>query len=470
MTKLLDLTEEEKNEIENRFNIKLLSDTEDKDNIEYKCNLCGKTYVKSLYEFRRKNRTPIACRSCFTHEYFHNEFLKKYGEITVEIDKNQYVENRETPIKIKCLKCGNEYETNYDKLVRGSAGHIPCKYCQALAKKKEFKQEKVIKQTKVITETPKIIRVQPIRVQPIINHSVPVVNDESILEFLTSEGIEYIEHEKEILKEVNMDIGIYLSAFRVGIEYCRLNIPANRSNMNEHINKERECAIRGIRLIHIFEDEWIKKQAIVKSKIKHILKLDSNEHIYARKCEIREIDKDLARDFLMINHIQGSCGAKYKFGLFYNNELVAVMTFGNYRKNMGRAVADNEYELIRYATSKNVVGGFGKLFNYFVKEYKPVKIITYADLRWTSHPELGESVYNKAGFKLNHISQPNYYYCKDLKRNGRFSFRKDELAKKFPDLYSPEKTEFEIMDATDYTRVYDCGNISYEYVNPEFQK
>ena len=43
------------------------------------------------------------------------------------------------------------------------------------------------------------------------------------------------------------------------------------------------------------------------------------------------------------------------------------MTFGNYRKNMGRTAVENEYELLRYATTKNVVGGFSKLLKHFIK-------------------------------------------------------------------------------------------------------
>ena len=49
--------------------------------------------------------------------------------------------------------------------------------------------------------------------------------------------------------------------------------------------------------------------------------------IYARKCEIKNISTFETRNFLIQHHIHGFAAAKVKYGLFYNNDLVYVMTF-----------------------------------------------------------------------------------------------------------------------------------------------
>jgi very-short-patch-repair endonuclease len=162
---------------------------------------------------------------------------------------------------------------------------------------------------------------------------------------------------------------------------------------NYHLNKTLECEKAGYRLIHIFEHEWINKQDIIKTKLKALFNVEQ-EHVYARKCTVKEISSKDKNEFLNLHHIQGEDKSKVKLGLFYQDELVAVMTFGKPRFNK-----NYEYELIRYATSKHVIGGAGKLLKYFERKYKPKSIITYADRRFSQG-----NMYFKLGFKLDHIS------------------------------------------------------------------
>lgn len=140
-----------------------------------------------------------------------------------------------------------------------------------------------------------------------------------------------------------------------------------------HLNKTIDCEKAGYRLIHIFEHEWINKQEIIKSKLKALFNVEQTK-IYARKCLIKEISNTEKNDFLNQYHIQGADKSKVKLGLYFKDELIAVMTFGKPRFNK-----NYEYELIRYATSKQVIGGASKLLKYFERNYKPESIITYAD-------------------------------------------------------------------------------------------
>ena len=50
-----------------------------------------------------------------------------------------------------------------------------------------------------------------------------------------------------------------------------------------HLNKTIECNQIGYKLIHIFEDEWKTKQDLVKTKLKHLLKVNNGVKIGGSK-------------------------------------------------------------------------------------------------------------------------------------------------------------------------------------------
>ena len=279
-------------------------------------------------------------------------------------------------------------------------------------------------------------------------------------------NLKIIEKDRSILEGQELDI--YIPEKKVAIEVDGLYWHcSDYKDKNYHINKTNECKKKGIRLIHIFEDD---NYEIVESKIKHILGLNNNlPKIFARKCYVEEISADYKKQFLEENHLQGNDNASIKLGLWYPQEdgdiLVSVMTFRKPQVALGNKKDKTiyDYELSRFANDNNflVLGSFGKLFTYFKNNYEWKKIITYADLRWS----VG-GIYEKNNFVLDHISKPNYFYFNrnTKERFHRYSFRKQELKKKFPKLYSDDKTEFEIMEETKiYKRIYDCGNMIFTY-------
>lgn len=228
-----------------------------------------------------------------------------------------------------------------------------------------------------------------------------------------------------------------------------------------HLYKTLACERLGIKLIHIFEDEWRDKQEIVKLKIKHMLGENVNNKIFARKCQIKTISFDDIFKFLNTYHIQGGDKSSIRLGLFYNNNLVSVMTFGGLRKAMGYKKEKGVYELIRFSSSTNVIGGASKLLSHFVKNYNPVKIISYADRRWSNG-----NLYEKIGFRKISNGTPNYWYINKnnyLKRIHRFNFRKDQLSKKLQN-FDPNLTEWENMKNNGWDRIWDCGSLKYEFI------
>jgi hypothetical protein len=284
-------------------------------------------------------------------------------------------------------------------------------------------------------------------------------NEKEIVDFVKSLITdEIVENDRDILG--GMELDLYIPSKKFAIEYDGLYWHSEYNGgkgKDYHLNKTKMCESKNIRLIHIFEDEWIYNKNIVKNKIKSILNASDAKSIYARKCKIIEIDD--CKSFLNENHIQGDCPSLIKLGAYHNDVLVAVMTFGKKRKPLGYSSKNsNEYELIRFATNQQVVGIAGKLLNYFIQNYKPSKIITYADKRYS----VG-NLYTKLGFIKIKDTKPNYWYFEvgnDI-RWHRFGFAKHTLSKKLKK-YDESISEWQNMQLNGYDRIWDCGHIKYE--------
>jgi hypothetical protein len=211
----------------------------------------------------------------------------------------------------------------------------------------------------------------------------------------------------------------------------------------------------GYKLIHIWEHDWINpvKQNILKEKLKTLFNVEQTR-IYARKCIIKEISTDIKNEFLNTYHIQGEDKCKIKLGLFYQNELVAVMTFGKPRFNK-----NYEYELIRYATKYKVIGGASKLLKYFERVYKPKSIITYADRCYSQG-----NMYFKLGFKFIKNNVPSYNWIKDNIILSRFQCQKSKLKEILLEKFNEQLSEAENMLLNGFSKIYDCGNIVFKKI------
>jgi very-short-patch-repair endonuclease len=280
-----------------------------------------------------------------------------------------------------------------------------------------------------------------------------------VLKFLIDNDISNIvTNNRQILNGKEVDI--YLPDFNIAIEYDGLYWHNSSFVGNDyHLKKTVGCQEKGVKLIHIFEDEWIHKQEIVKSRILNLLKKTPNK-IFARKCVIKELSNDECKEFLNENHIQGNVYSRYKIGLFFNDKLVSVMTFGGVRSIMSSKNTLSGYELSRFCNklNTNVIGSASKLLNYFIKVYKPNRIVSYADVRW-SGINSENTIYTTLGFTYKHTSKPNYWYVKNEFRYHRGNFTKQSLIKEG---FDSTKTEKEIMVERNYNRIYDCGHLVYE--------
>lgn len=261
-----------------------------------------------------------------------------------------------------------------------------------------------------------------------------------------------------------LEIDVLIPSLRLAFEFDGLYWHSELKKPDDyHINKTKECEKIGLRLIHVFEDEWVEKKDIVKGRILNLLK-KTPRRVYARNCEILPLAQKECDSFMNENHLQGAVNAKYRFGLKCDGEIVSVMLFSGLRKNVGHNKRDGAFEILRFCnkTGTTVVGGASKLFKYFIKTVKPSEIISYSDRRWGN----GE-MYSLLGFKMDHETKQNYYYVIGHSRENRFKYRKDRLVGKG---YDHTKTEHEIMLERGIYRIYDCGCKVWKWVQNKKQR
>lgn len=281
--------------------------------------------------------------------------------------------------------------------------------------------------------------------------------EDVICEILSGYGIEYERNNRTILN--GKEIDIFVPSLGLGFEVNGIFWhSAKFKNKLYHQDKKINAHQAGVNLITIWEDDLINKKQIITSRISSLLGKNIRR-VYARKCRVSVIDKRVAKDFFVLNHLQGYANsASHNYGLFDGDRLVAAMSFGKLRNALGRNSKTGSFELLRFCSEVNttVVGGANKLLNYFIKETRPDYIMSYADLCWT---ELEGSVYDKLGMQNTGITRPGYYYVNKGKREFRYKYRKSELVKLG---FDRNKTEFEITDEMGLLRIFDCGNLRYE--------
>lgn len=286
-----------------------------------------------------------------------------------------------------------------------------------------------------------------------------LTNTEQLLEYInnkqsTDTSDSFFNFYEDIRKNVNKDVINVNKTIRYK-DYIVLYVPLEPNKRSDLNDRRRMYKKRSYNVIIVFEDEYVNHREIVLSKIRHLFKLDKLPKIMARKCLINTIKQNDARDFLNNNHIQGFVNSSIYLGAYYNNQLIAVMSF---IKEPG-----DKWNLSRFASDNNYIccGLGGKLFDYFIRNYNFKSIKSFADKRWTYNTE--KNIYLDLGFKEVQNVMPDYRYFKsgEKVRHHKFNFRKQILHRKYG--LDMNLTETEMVKQLGYNRIWDCGLIKYVY-------
>lgn len=285
---------------------------------------------------------------------------------------------------------------------------------------------------------------------------------------------QYMETDKNTRKIITpYEIDIFIPSINLGIEYCglkwhnyeglkernkKINIEPtpkeSRELKNYHVKKMKMCNDKNVRLITIFEDEWLKRENQVKNFLLSVINKNKTK-IFARKTDIKEVPKKEAKIFLKDNHIQGSCPFKVAYGLYFKNELIAIMTGSHHHRQGNKGVL--LLSRLAFKGGVSIAGGASKLFTLlkqYAKDNGYLKITSWSDNRWSEG-----KVYGKLGFILKKNNIRDYSYTRGQNRYSKQSMSKRALIKKGGIGNNEEK----MAKSLGFIRIWDCGKKTWEF-------
>jgi len=257
------------------------------------------------------------------------------------------------------------------------------------------------------------------------------------------------------------ELDIFIPSLNLGIEFNGLEFHhthgksyqgKNRFHKDKYYHRDKSKFFQeeyGIKIIHIWEHEWLKKPEIIKNILKMQLGI-KRKRIFARKCEIKKISNKESKLLLESSHLQGSYNSTINYGLFYNEELVSVMGFS--KSTQGK---DAKWELTRFSNKLGIVviGGADKLLKHFLLENNNPSLKSFSMNRIFSG-----KLYEQLGFKLIKVLPPTYFYHKKYEIVLRRQAQKKNIHSFIPDYtYDKNKTEVQTMNENGYFQVFDTG-------------
>ena len=256
--------------------------------------------------------------------------------------------------------------------------------------------------------------------------------ENDIMSFIPSNFI-ILKNVKDIIPPYELDL--YLPDYKLAIEFNGIYWHSHNNEKNNVINrhyiKTKLCKRKNIKLLHIFENEWINKtkRQVWKSIINN--KLNKNISLNINDCNIQDIkDINIINNFINDNSI--TCLDKFNLcvGLYNNNELLSIL-YGYYKNN--KLISD-------FCTKNNhfIKNSKKELIDFFIQKYKPYKIITKIDLRYNDITD-----YEELNMKYIRYEKPTFMYIKNNKFYG-------------------EKNINPIFE-NEYRKIWNCGKIILEW-------
>jgi hypothetical protein len=186
----------------------------------------------------------------------------------------------------------------------------------------------------------------------------------------------------------------------------------------------------------------------------------------ARETKVKKVSTIEATEFFDTNHLQGhvSRGGDV-FGMYLKDSLVAAMHVAPIRY-YGAAIDSGALEIVRYATSCDVVGGMSKLFAAVVKELSPDTVVSYSDNRWFSG-----AAYGKLGFMKESEGSPSTIVVNKNTHQQvhRSAVTHDKLKLLLGDKYDASLSHDQLAYKAGFFILYDCGQAKWVWT-PELGK
>ena len=239
-------------------------------------------------------KSVIAKKEFNTYHKLKQKFSDQYEFLFSEQDYRGVADEEGCyiPYRFKCKVCGSEFKDSLD-----NGNEIKCPKCYpkmsgtSHAEKEIADYIRTIYKGSVLQNTRKIIRTEDKQLELEIN----IPDKKVAIEF---DGLYWHSEKAHLVKS---------------------------SISNYHLVKTQLCEEQGIRLIHIFEDEWWYKKDICKSIIASSLGIYDRK-LYARQCIVKECSIEEAKTFLESNHLQGYSSSTIRLHRTRNYSFFNILT------------------------------------------------------------------------------------------------------------------------------------------------
>lgn len=281
---------------------------------------------------------------------------------------------------------------------------------------------------------------------------------------LVSNYTHAIQRDRKVIAPKELDI--LLPERNLAIEYCGMywhshfNAVDEKADKLKHTQKYEACKAQGIRLITMYESEWLEHRYALQRLLRNACGKGRGK-LMARKCELRKVSNTDARAFYDRYHPQGGAGHGEHYGLFWKDKLVACMRFNLGANDRGAGAGSRTWTLGRYATRITVAGAASRLFKAFVNEFKPQEVKSFSDNRYFEG-----GMYEQLGFSLEADVAPDYQvWSPKLGLSPKPHYQRRQLQKRLQehemtDSYVHEtdpRTEAQMTYLMKAGRIYDCG-------------
>lgn len=281
--------------------------------------------------------------------------------------------------------------------------------------------------------------------------------EDELASWIESLGLVVLRHKRKI---IGSELDLYIPEKQIAIEYNGIywHTEKHGKHKNYHYDKWLACKEKGIQLIQIWEDDWKRNSFLIKKMVAHKLGVSNQKRIFARQAKIAKLTQVQTNLFLDENHVQGAVDGSIRVGLTVDDSIVAAIVFKKEAGSQGKVL-----NLLRYATSMTVVGGFSRLLKHIESTYSPESIITFSD-----NTVSDGALYENSNFYAEAKLPPDYMYVVNNKRTHKFNYR----LKRFrtdPNLeYIEGISERELADLNNIPRIWDAGKIRWvRKTNPE---
>lgn len=437
---------------------------------------CGHEWESRIHDRVRGFGCPY-CTNRKVLEGF-NDLATTHPELAKQLsEKNNFIASEIIAAKDDKVwwlgSCGHEWEANIYKRKDGQN----CPYCahkkllqgfndlatthpkiaKELSEKNNFSASEIIggKDKKVVWECANGHEWDAVVYSRKRGNGCPKCNitvsapEQAIRDFLEQFDFDVKYNDRKVLEGLELDF--YIPEKNVAIEFNGLywHTETQGKDKNYHYSKWLTCKNKGIQLIQVWEDDWNRNPTLIKNMLANKLGVNVQDRVYARKTSIVNVDYETAKIFMEVNHIQGWVQGSYYVGLqtVDSNELVALCILKKESKTDGKVL-----NLVRYATSMKVVGGFTKILKHVENTYMPEKIITFSD---NSISDGG--LYENNGFVADKELPPDYQYYVDNERSHKFGYRLKRFKNDDSLVWVDGLSETELAVLNNIDRIWDSG-------------